>query len=348
MELNHEEYMKRCLELAAKGIGHVAPNPMVGCVIVHEGKIIGEGYHKHFGGPHAEVEAINSVQDTSLLSHSTLYVNLEPCCHHGKTPPCTDLIIKHGIPRVVVGILDPNEQMNGKGIEKLIGAGIEIVAGVLEHESRQLNRRFFTYIQKKRPYIILKWAQSADGYIDRKRTMAEMGNQERLTCNESNMLVHTWRSQEQAIIVGTNTALMDNPNLTVRAVEGRNPLRVVIDKELKIPVNYNLFNGQSKTIVFNAQQQSSEKQVEYVVIDFSISIVPQILRYLYQLGISSLIVEGGRELVNTFISENLWDEARIFTAPQKLGSGIKGPNISGGVSSAEKIGLDKLETYISS
>ncbi len=342
----HEFWMKHCLELALKGKGLVAPNPMVGCAIVHDGKLIGEGFHNEFGGAHAEVAAIHSVADRSLLKSSVMYVSLEPCTHLGKTPPCVDLILEHKIPYVVIGCIDPNPLVSGSGIEKLIRGKADVKVGVLELECRELNRRFFTFQEKKRPYIILKWARSADGFIDRKRSMAEIGNQERITCNESNKLVHQWRSEEQAIMVGTTTALLDNPSLTVRHVEGRNPLRVVIDKELKIPDHYRLFDKTSKTLVFTGSEHTSEKNVEYVSLDFANNVMKQITDTLYKLNVSSIIIEGGRELVNGFINEGLWDEARVFTAPHKLGSGVKGPNVNKEPVSSERIGLDNLGIYM--
>ncbi len=342
---SHEHWMKRCLELAAQGFGNVAPNPMVGCVIVHQDKIIGEGFHKEFGAAHAEVEAINSVTDPALLPSSTLYVSLEPCCHTGKTPPCTSLILEKKIKNVVIGCLDPNPLMNGKSVQLLKAAGLNVTSGVLEKECRILNKRFITSQEKARPYIILKWAHSADGFIDRKRSMAEVGNQERITCNESNTLAHRWRSEEQAIMVGTTTAMMDNPSLSVRHVKGKNPLRVVVDKELKIPQHYRIFDKSQKTFVFTGVEQSSENDIQFFKIDFSADIIGQIMKTLHKENISSIIVEGGRELMNSFIQSGTWDEARVFTAPQKLGSGIKGPVINTPSAQQERIGLDQLNYF---
>lgn len=340
-----EQWMRRCLELALNGLGCVAPNPMVGAVLLRNGKVIGEGFHREFGGAHAEVEAIRTAGTGVDLSDCTLYVSLEPCCHTGKTPPCTNLIIEKKIPRVVIGCLDPNPLVAGKGMLMLQKAGIEVLSGVLEQECREMNRRYFTFREKKRPYVILKWARSADGYIDRKRSMAEVGNQERITCNESNTTVHRWRTEEQAIMVGTTTALMDNPSLSVRHVKGRNPLRVVVDKDLKIPEHYRVFDKTQKTLVFTAAAHISEPNIEFLNIDFSSKVIPKIMDELYKLGIQSIIIEGGRELVNSFIQEHIWDEARVFTAPHKLGSGIKGPQLQAAIREQLRSGLDQLSIY---
>ena len=316
---------------------------MVGAVVVHKGRIIGEGYHEFFGGPHAEVNAINSVSDPSLLSESVLYISLEPCIHHGKTPPCADLILEKKIPRVVVGCKDPNIINTGKGIDKLKNAGVEVVLSALESRCQELNRRFFTFHLKKRPYIILKWAQSSDGFIDRKRSLAESGNQERLTGQESNIRVHRWRSQEQAIMVGTTTALLDNPELNVRYVDGKNPLRVVLDREKKIPGNYKLFSSDQKTLVFTNGENESHPNVEFVNIDFSGDVFSQVFSFLFTLTIQFLIVAGRRELINSFIKVNLWDEARVITVPQKLGSGIKAPSLDLKGVPADKSGVDHIQ-----
>lgn len=339
------KWMQRCLELALNGLGSVAPNPMVGAVLVRGDEVLGEGFHREFGGPHAEVEAIRTAGQGVDLKDCVLYVSLEPCCHTGKTPPCTNLIIEKKIGKVVVGCLDPNPVVSGKGIQQLKEAGVNVVTGVLESECRHLNRRYFTFRDKHRPYVILKWAHSADGYIDRKRSMAEMGNQERITCNESNITVHRWRSEEQAIMVGTTTAMMDNPSLSVRHVKGRNPLRVVVDKELKIPEHYRVFDRTQKTLVFTGSSHISEANIEFLMIDFGGNVIQTILDELYKLNIQSIIIEGGRELVNSFIQEGAWDEARVFTAPHKLGSGVKGPVLPGEPVEKIRSGLDLLSIY---
>jgi diaminohydroxyphosphoribosylaminopyrimidine deaminase/5-amino-6-(5-phosphoribosylamino)uracil reductase len=321
----HQDYMQRCIELAQKGLGNVAPNPMVGCVIVHDGKIIGEGYHEKYGGSHAEVNAINSVTDKSQLKKATLYVNLEPCAHFGKTPPCADLIIENKIPYVVIGTIDPFAKVDGRGIEKLMKAGIDVKVGVLEEESKNLNKRFFTFHEKKRPYIILKWAQTSDGYIDIIRNEEGLEKPLRITNEASDKLSHTWRSQEQAIIVGKKTAVFDNPQLTVRNTPGKNPLRIAIDRNLVIPSNYFLLDKTTPTLIFTSGEAKSENNLEYKRIDFDEPLLPQILDKLYHDNIQSLIVEGGTLLINSFINNNLWDEARVFISDQKIENGVNAP-----------------------
>ena len=340
-----EAYMKRCLQLAAKGMGSVAPNPMVGCVIVYQDKIIGEGYHQKYGEAHAEVNAINAVEDKELLKNVTLYVNLEPCSHYGKTPPCADLIIEHKIPYVIIGSIDTNSLVSGKGIEKLAKAGIDVKIGVLEKECKELNKRFFTFYDKKRPYIILKWAQTKNGFIDNKRTEDNIGMALQITNRESKILVHKWRSEEQAIMVGTNTALLDNPQLTVREVNGKNPLRITIDKWLRIPKSYHLFDKSTPTLVFTAVDMPSENNLEYVKIDFDKDVIMQISNELYKRNIQSLIVEGGELLLKSFIESNCWDEARVFISDITIGRGVNAPILNGNPVSKENIKDDKLWIY---
>lgn len=342
----NETYMQRCLELAIKGFGNVAPNPMVGCVIVCDDKIIGEGYHQQYGQAHAEVNAINSVINKELLLKSTLYVNLEPCSHHGKTPPCADLIISHKIPNVVIGSMDHNSVVNGRGIEKLTKAGINVTVDVLEDECKKLNKRFFTYHEKKRPYIILKWAQTSDGFIDVKRNEENPGKALQITNAESRKLLHQWRSQEQAIMVGTNTALLDNPQLTVREWQGKNPLRITIDKWLRIPKQYHLFDKSTPTIIFTAVDEPSVINLEFVKIDFEQAIIPQILNELFQRNIQSMLVEGGEQLLNSFIEFDTWDEARVFISDKKIEKGVKAPVLKMNPSSKENISGDKLITFL--
>ncbi len=347
----HDKYMKRCLELAEKGFGKVAPNPMVGCVIVLNGKIIGEGYHKKFGEEHAEVNAINSVKthpeySGASLPKATLYVNLEPCSHFGKTPPCADLIIRYKIKYVVIGTIDPNPLVAGRGMQKLISSGCDVKVGVLEDECRKLNKRFFTFFEKKRPYVILKWAETKDKYI------GVTNHELRITNEKTNTLVHQWRSEEQAIMVGTNTALVDNPELTVRKVKGKNPLRIVIDKNLKIPSRFNLLDKKVPTIIFTVKKPrvlGAAKNLEYVHINFKANVLGQILKELHKRNIQSLIVEGGAKLLNSFIAQNLWDEARVFTSNKKLpdkSEGIHSPEISGTLISKREIGSDKLSIIL--
>ncbi len=323
-----EKYMFRCIELARKGAGHVAPNPMVGAVLVQDGRIIGEGWHARYGGAHAEVGAIGATGQatrsgqTSSYANSTLYVSLEPCAHFGKTPPCSDLIIKTGIPRVVIGCRDPFEAVNGKGIEKLKAAGIEVVEGVLENECRELNKRFFTFHQKKRPYIILKWAQTADGFM-----AGVPGDPRLLISNEySNKKVHQWRSEEAGILVGTNTALQDDPELTNRLWTGPSPVRLVLDMDLRLHSSLKLFNGQQKTIVFNSLKSEEKHNLIYYRLDKNKSLISQLMEALYQLKIQSVFVEGGRQILETFIQSDTWDEARVIINKEiQIGTGLLAP-----------------------
>ena len=304
----HETYMHRCLQLAKLGAGNVAPNPMVGAVLVHDDKIIGEGYHIKYGEAHAEVNCINSVieSDKHLIDKSTLYVSLEPCSHYGKTPPCSDLIIKHKIPGVIIGCVDDYEKVKGKGIERLKNAGIKVTTGILEDECRELNKRFFTFHQKQRPYIILKWAQSANKKIGKEDSRVLISNE------YTNRLVHKWRSDEAAILIGTNTALTDDPSLTTRLFKGNNPIRLVVDMSLRLPQHLKIFNEESKTIIFNnLKNETGEKLIYYKVARENF--LPTLLHELYNLNIQSVMVEGGAKLLQSFIDAGLWDEARIIT-----------------------------------
>ena len=330
--------MNRCLELASKGLESVSPNPMVGSVIVYQGEIIGEGYHKEYGKEHAEVNAITSVKDKSLLKDSTLYVNLEPCAHFGKTPPCSNLIIEHKIPKVVIGCVDSFSDVNGKGIIKMEKAGIKVSVGVLEKESRELNKRFFTFHEKKRPYIILKWAESKDGFIAPKDQTAPFW----MTCSDSKKLVHQYRAEEDAILVGRITAEKDNPSLTVREVTGKNPTRIVIDKDLKLSKKLNLFNNQAKTIIFNTLKTKEIDSNYYIKINFN-NLIENILQELYKQNIQSLIIEGGAKTLQSFIDKKLWEEARIFTANRTLVEGVKAPTLDGEIIFETKIDEDQLE-----
>jgi len=340
-----EKYMRRCLELAQLGFGTAAPNPMVGSVIVHNGKIIGEGYHKKCGEAHAEVNAINSVTDHSLLTDSTIYVNLEPCAHHGKTPPCADLIVEKQIPRVVIGCQDSFAKVAGKGIEKLKKAGREVIVGVLEKESLELNKRFFTFHKQKRPYIILKWAQTIDGFIDIERKPDSPIEPYWITNDLAKKLVHKWRTEESAFMVGTNTARNDNPRLTVRDWNGRNPVRIVLDRNLSLEKSLHIFNNEAKTIVFNSLKNEIIDNVEFVKIDFDENMLEPLLQILYQHEIQSLVVEGGQQLLASFINQNLWDEARVFIGNKQFFSGTKAPAFTGYLSGSEMIGDSKLLFY---
>lgn len=337
--------MRRCLQLAKNGLGTTYPNPLVGSVIVYDRQIIGEGWHYRAGEPHAEVQAINRVSNPHWLRESTLYVNLEPCSHFGKTPPCADLIIEKKIPRVVVGCLDPNEKVAGRGIQKLKNAGIDVTVGVLEKESLDLNRRFFTFHQKKRPYIILKWAVSQDGFIAPANQPPETIVW--LSQPSSRQLAHRWRSEEQAILVGTNTVLSDNPQLNVRQVSGPNPTRIIIDRNLSIPPDFKVYNDQVPTIFITAHTaaQNPYQHTVFETLDFDKPLVKQICALLYAFQIQSLIVEGGRYTLQQFIDENLWDEARVFTAPKKIGRGVQQPVFSGALHTEKTLQSDHLKIY---
>ena len=319
--------MQRCIDLARAGLGHTAPNPMVGSVILHKDRIIGEGYHRKYGSPHAEVMAIESVKDKSLLKQSTLYVNLEPCCHHGKTPPCTDLILHYQIPSVVIGTTDPYDQVAGKGIARLRGRGCQVAVGVLKEACRRLNKRFLTYHEKKRPYIILKWAQTADGFLDANRLPGSDNQPTWITSEKLRMLVHKWRTEEPAIMVGTQTALKDNPRLNVRDWSGPSPLRIITDRQLGLGGNLHVFDGSQPTIVFNGKLEKTNGLTRFVKIDYGRDPLAQMLDILYAENIQSLLVEGGRALLQSFIESGQWDEARIFVGTQFFGSGVKAPDI---------------------
>lgn len=321
--------MQRAISLAKLGNGNVAPNPMVGSVIVYNDIIIGEGCHQEYGKAHAEVNAINSVVNKELLVKSTLYVTLEPCSHYGKTPPCANLIVESKIPKVVIGCTDSNPEVAGKGISLLKNAGIDVIEGVLENECLNLNKRFFTFINKKRPYIILKWAQTSDGFIAKENFDSKW-----ISCAESRMWVHKWRTEEQAILVGKNTALYDNPSLTARDWEGKNPIRIVLDFELSLPSDLAIFSdNQAETICFNFHKNAKETGVEYVKITKTDNYVDDMLVELYNRKISSLIIEGGAKTLQTFVDSELWDEARIFTSNTIFEKGIKAPMLT----SSEKV-----------
>ena len=323
-----EKYMARCIQLARGGVGHTSPNPMVGAVVVHSGRIIGEGYHRKCGEAHAEVNAIASVreQDRSLLKDSTIYVSLEPCSHYGKTPPCAELIVKTDIPRVVVGCLDPFPQVSGRGVRMLREAGVEVITGVMEAECKALNRAFMTMQTAHRPYVILKWAQSADGFLDRVRTSAEEPPVV-LSSAETLRRVHRLRTEVRAILVGTRTALLDNPSLTVRHWEGPSPLRIALDRSLKIPATHHLLDGTVPTLILTEKAVESRANVSYVQVDFNRPLAAPVMAVLAERKIDSLLVEGGTRLLQTFLSEGLWDEARVETAPVSLGEGVPAPRL---------------------
>ncbi|ADQ79514.1 diaminohydroxyphosphoribosylaminopyrimidine deaminase; 5-amino-6-(5-phosphoribosylamino)uracil reductase [Paludibacter propionicigenes WB4] len=319
-----ELYMHRCLQLAELGVGYVAPNPMVGAVLVCNDKIIGEGYHHRYGEAHAEPNAINSVKEVELLGQSTLYVSLEPCSHYGKTPPCADLIVSSGIPRVVIGTLDPNPKVAGKGVAKLRNAGVEVIVGVLEEECRELNKRFFIFQEQRRPYVLLKWAQTRDGFMDRVRTdVSEPPLQ--ISNNITRQLTHKMRAENQSILVGANTVLLDNPSLTVRNWSGRSPVRIAIDRQRRIPDNFNLLDGSLQTIVFTEKDVENRPRIEFVKINFDSNSVETILTELYKRNIHSVLVEGGPTILNSFIDAGCWDEANIEIAPVRINEGVAAP-----------------------
>lgn len=328
----HEYYIKRCLQIAKNGLGTTRPNPMVGAVIIHNNSIIGEGFTSAYGGPHAEVNAVNSVKNKSLLKDSTIYVLLEPCSHFGKTPPCSDLIIKHSIPNVVIGCIDDNHEVAGKGVAKLKVHGCNVVVGVLEKECKEHFKRFFTYHNKKRPYIILKWAETEDGFI-----APETKDKQQpvwITNIYSRQLVHKWRAEEQAILVGTNTVIEDNPSLTVRDYSGENPIRIVIDKSNKLDESYKIFDASAQTIRLTKNE-----------LDFNQPLASQICGVLHRHNINSVIIEGGAKTLQTFIDEGLWNEARIFIGKTEFKSGTKAPNLNGRLISEKLIKEDLLKIY---
>jgi len=325
------KFMKRCLDLAGRAEGMTHPNPLVGSVIVYCGKIIGEGYHLKAGAPHAEVIAISSVSDNKLLERSTLYVNLEPCSHFGKTPPCADLIISSGIKKVVIGTTDSSKNVSGAGIRKLKDSGIEVVTGVLEEESRFINRRFFTFIEERRPFIILKWAQSNDGFLDILRDKSSVNKPLWITGNPERSLVHRWRASEQAILVGANTIRADNPKLNVRDWGGEDPVRIIMSRSGQIESSSDIFRVNGTNIVFTNNTDTQIADAVIVKLCEDDCSFKQVIKYLYDIGIQSLLVEGGAEILSGFIKSGLWDEARIFYGKNDFGNGIKAPEIKGTV-----------------
>lgn len=338
--------MQRAIELAKKGTRAAYPNPSVGAVIVCDGKIIGEGHTDAYGGPHAEVNAINSVKDEVLLEKSTLYVTLEPCSHYGKTPPCSLLIIQKKIPKIVIGCLDTFSEVSGRGIKMLLEAGRDVRVGFLEEACLELHKRFLTFHNKKRPYIILKWAETKDGFldIDREVLSKEEAKPTWISNELSRQLVHQLRAEEHAILVGTNTALKDNPSLTTRSVEGLSPVRVLLDRTLKVPEDYQLYNGEVETIVFTEEERESAN-VTFVQIDFKENILPQILEVLHQKNIQSLIVEGGNQLLRSFMKDEMWDEAFVFKGTSEFKKGVYAPKVPIKPIKVSEIGEDLLKHF---
>ena len=343
----HEKYIRRCIELAKNGLGNTYPNPMVGSVVVLNDKIIGEGWHKKAGQAHAEVNAIDSVQNKSLLKKATIYVNLEPCSHHGRTPPCSNLIVQMGIKQVVVGVIDSNSKVKGTGISYLENAGCEVLVGVLEKECLELNKRFFTFHEKKRPYILLKWAKTMDGFMDKIRQNNAINTPNWISNPYSQQIVHKMRSCEQSILVGTTTAMNDNPKVTIRAWDGCNPIRIVLDRSLRIPKHYNLFDLSEKTIVLTEEDQiqNENENLRFETIDFKKNVPKQICDLLFSLEIQSMIVEGGAETIQSFIDTSLWDEAAVFTGSIKFGEGLSAPDLKISPFNSKSISDDKLEMY---
>jgi len=344
----HERYMQRCLDLAVLGIGTVAPNPMVGAVIVCDDTIIGEGYTSPYGGPHAEVNAVQSAITTygiekarRLLTNSTIYVSLEPCAHFGKTPPCADMLIAYGFPKVVIGCLDPFSKVNGLGVEKLESAGITVVKGILEKECQFINRRFFTQVNKNRPYVVLKWAETEDGYF------APGDTAQRWISNAaSKQLVHKWRSEEDAILVGRNTALIDNPSLTNRYWKGKSPKRILLDRDLDVPSDYHLLDQSTETIVFNTIKSEWNLNLKYIEIEnFDLYLPQSVLYQLYLMDVQSILIEGGAKTLQMFINAGLWDEARIFVSEETWGAGLVSPKIDGILDGKLNVSNDQLLIY---
>lgn len=346
MKFNDEYYMRRCFELAKNGISYVSPNPLVGAVVVHENEIIGEGFHTSHGSAHAEVNAINSVKNKNLLIHSKLYVSLEPCSHYGLTPPCTELIIKNKIPKVIIACLDPNEKVSGKGVKALKSSNIEVITGILEEEAIFLNRRFITFHTKKRPYIILKWAQSKNYFIDIKRNDFSKEKALKITNDYADIIVHKWRTEEDAILVGSNTVISDNPRLTARHWHGINPIRICFDRFCKLDKSFNIFNSESTSLIFNSIKDENINNIKYIKIDYSDNILQQVLDKTYSLGIQSIIVEGGTETINRFISLNLWDEARVFSAKDLIvEDGIAAPSLNMQAATVRTYNNNELNIY---
>lgn len=345
----HEKYINRCIELSKKGLGTTRPNPSVGAVVVYEGKIIGEGYTSAYGGNHAEVNAISSVKNKELLKDSTLYVSLEPCNHQGKTPPCSHLIVSSGVKKVVIGCKDDNTLVDGSGVKYLQDNGCEVIVGVLEEACKESNKRFFTFHNKKRPYIILKWAETKDGFVDLIRDENSEKKPNWISNSYSQQMVHQWRSEEQAILVGTNTVIVDNPRLNVRKWSGEHPIRVVLDNSMRIPLDSHVFDGSIKTIVFTSSTSlfdDKNKNIIVEYIDYAGNVPLQICNVLYKHNIQSVIIEGGAQTIRGFLNADLWDEARVFVGDVEFEKGVKAPRIEGVLSEVKSIDSDILKTIL--
>ena len=336
--------MQRCIQLARLGLGRTGANPLVGCVVAQSDKVIAEGYHQFFGGPHAEVEALAKLSSHIDLSNATLYVNLEPCCHYGKTPPCTNAILKSGICKVVIGCSDPNPMVAGRGAAQLREAGVEVVIGVLEDLAVRLNHRFFVNQKAGRPHIILKWAQSNDGFMDRLRLSGEKG-QFAISCPAAANYVHQWRSDIGAVMVGRITAENDNPQLSVRHVEGTQPARIVWDSELRLDTTLQLFSSSGKLIILNYLKDGSQGNIRWLKVDRGINDLANVLRSLYESGVHSILVEGGSTTLQHFIDADIWDEACVFTSPEKLGAGLLAPVMKILPAKSIRVGRDILQYF---
>lgn len=341
---NHTRFMRRCLDLAVRAEGLTRPNPMVGAVVVHKGLIIGEGYHRKAGGPHAEVVAIGSVNDKNLLGESTLYVSLEPCSHFGKTPPCTDMIIDTGIRRIVAGTIDTSSKVSGRGFKILKEAGCEVITGILEKECREINAPFFSLNERKRPYITLKWAQSADGFIDRIR-INFTDKPVWISGESERVLVHKWRASNEAILVGAGTIRADNPSLNVREWTGNNPLRIVLSGSGSLPGESAIFRTNGTNIVFTTNKKADFNEARAICLPEDKSAASHICGYLFRKGIGSLLVEGGARVLNNFIEEGLWDEARVFYGNENFGKGVEAPLINGILGSEISFNTSLLKIY---
>ncbi|QNE41257.1 bifunctional diaminohydroxyphosphoribosylaminopyrimidine deaminase/5-amino-6-(5-phosphoribosylamino)uracil reductase RibD [Hymenobacter sp. NBH84] len=334
--------MRRALDLARLGTGYTRPNPLVGCVITHNGRIIGEGWHRQYGGPHAEVNAVASVTEPHLLPQSRAYVTLEPCSHFGKTPPCADLLIAKGIPEVVICNLDPNPLVAGQGVAKLEAAGIRVSSGLLAEQGRWLNRRFFTFQEQKRPYVVLKWAETADGFL-----AGRFHQPVQISGELAGLAVHQWRAEEQAILVGTRTALHDNPQLSVRHWPGQNPLRIVIDKNLSLPPAHHLLDCQQSTLVYTYRHRDTRGNLGYVTLSEADDLFPQIMQNLYQRNVQSVLVEGGPTVLESLLQDGLWDEIRVIRSPKQLGAGVAAPRLGFvGLREQFRLGDDEVFVYL--